>query len=171
MAYRYLPTGYELYLAKVGAVLGALWGLALGKVEILVWWYLAVMVFDFVTGVWAACKNDVFSPEYFQHGLVKKFLVLAIICLARGLDVCLAFALFDFPVAQCAFLTAFMATDFASSTKNIEEAGYGDVLPPILKRLVASMPSRLEGVISTGLTRAGLPEQPQKESHHDEPSP
>ena len=82
-----LPVGAEAAWIKIGAVLGVIWGATLESVAPLVYWYLAFMAADLLTGIWAACRTGTFSSKRLSLGMAKKGLAFFIITLAHGIDV------------------------------------------------------------------------------------
>lgn len=93
-----LPVGAEAAWLKIGAVLGVIWGATLASVAPLVYWYLAFMAADLLTGIWAACRTGTFSSKRLSFGMAKKGLAFFIITLAHGIDVSFWFVLHDLPL-------------------------------------------------------------------------
>ena len=90
-----LPVGAEAAWIKIGAVLGVIWGATLESVAPLVYWYLAFMAADLLTGIWAACRTGTFSSKRLSFGMAKKGLAFFIITLAHGIDVSFWFVRLD----------------------------------------------------------------------------
>ena len=102
-----LPVGAEAAWIKIGAVLGVIWGATLESVAPLVYWYLAFMAADLLTGIWAACRTGTFSSKRLSFGMAKKGLAFFIITLAHGIDVSFWFVLHDMPLFQSVTLCAY----------------------------------------------------------------
>ena len=144
-----LPVGAEAAWIKIGAVLGVIWGATLESVTPLVYWYLAFMAADLLTGIWAACRTGTFSSKRLSFGMAKKGLAFFIITLAHGIDVSFWF------VTLCAYACG----EFGSIVENIERAGFGDALPPVLKKLFLSLEKRLENAVDSKLDQIGLDDE------------
>ena len=129
-----LPVGAEAAWIKIGAVLGVIWGATLESVAPLVYWYLAFMAADLLTGIWAACRTGTFSSKRLSFGMAKKGLAFFIITLAHG-------------------------SEFGSIVEHIERAGFGDALPPVLKKLFLSLEKRLENAVDSKLDQIGLDDE------------
>lgn len=154
-----VPNGAEAALVKVGAVLGVIWGATLESVAPLVYWYLAFMAADVVTGIWAACRTGTFSSKKLSFGMAKKGLAFFIITLAHGIDVTFWFVLHDMPIFQSVTLCAYACGEFGSIIENVERAGFGDALPPVLKRLFLSLEKRFEQAVDSKLDQIGLDDE------------
>lgn len=154
-----LPVGAEAAWIKIGAVLGVIWGAALESVAPLVYWYLAFMAADLLTGIWAACRTGTFSSKRLSFGMAKKGLAFFIITLAHGIDVAFWFALHDMPLFQSVTLCAYACGEFGSIVENIERAGFGDALPPVLKKLFLTLEKRLENAVDSKLDQIGLDDE------------
>ena len=142
-----LPVGAEAAWIKIGAVLGVIWGATLESVAPLVYWYLAFMAADLLTGIWAACRTGTFSSKRLSFGMAKKGLAFFIITLAHGIDVSFWFVLHDMPLFQSVTLCAYAW------------AGFGDALPPVLKKLFLSLEKRLENAVDSKLDQIGLDDE------------
>lgn len=154
-----LPVGAEAAWIKIGAVLGVIWGATLESVAPLVYWYLAFMAADLLTGIWAACRTGTFSSKRLSFGMAKKGLAFFIITLAHGIDVSFWFVLHDMPLFQSVTLCAYACGEFGSIVENIERAGFGDALPPVLKKLSLSLEKRFENAVDSKLDQIGLDDE------------
>ena len=154
-----LVVGLAVGWIKIGAVLGVIWGATLESVAPLVYWYLAFMAADLLTGIWAACRTGTFSSKRLSFGMAKKGLAFFIITLAHGIDVSFWFVLHDMPLFQSVTLCAYACGEFGSIVENIERAGFGDALPPVLKKLFLSLEKRLENAVDSKLDQIGLDDE------------
>ena len=125
----------------------------------LVYWYLAFMAADLLTGIWAAGRTGTFSSKRLSFGMAKKGLAFFIITLAHGIDVSSWFVLHDMPLFQSVTLCAYACGEFGSIVENIERAGFGDALPPVLKKLFLSLEKRLENAVDSKLDQIGLDDE------------
>ena len=151
-----LPRSVEGALTILGGWLGLIWSATLQSVAPLAWWFAIFVVADFITGVWAGVKTTGFSSKVLYAGMFKKGIAFAIIILAHGLDVSFWYVLKDLPVFQSVVLCAYCCGEFGSIVENIERAGYGDALPPTLRKIFLTLESRLENAVDSKLDSIGL---------------
>lgn len=157
-----LPRTVEGALAIFGGWLGLIWSATLQLVAPLAWWFAIFVVADLITGVWAGIKTTGFSSKALHAGMVKKGIAFAIIILAHGLDVSFWYVLKELPVFQSVVLCAYCCGEFGSIVENIERAGYGDALPPTLRKLFLSLEERLANAVDKKLDSVGL----EDKEHH-----
>lgn len=150
------PRGAEAVLTLLGAWLGLIWGSTLQSVAPLLWWYAIFVGADIFTGIWAAFAQADFQPKKLSFGMVKKALSFAIIILSHGLDVSFWYVLHDMPVFQSITLCAYALGEFGSIVANIERAGYGAALPPVLRRVFLTMEERFANLVDKKLDDVGL---------------
>lgn len=152
----------------LGGWIGLVYGATLQSVAPLVWWFLIFVIADLITGIWAAMKTGAWSSKRLSFGMVKKGLAFAIIILAHGLDVSFWYILHDMPIFQSVTLCAYACGEFGSIIENIERAGYGDALPPALRRIFLSLEARLERAVDTKLDAIGLDDEKPKQDNKEE---
>lgn len=157
-----LPKTVEGALTILGGWIGLIWSAALQSVAPLAWWFAIFVAADFITGVWAGVKTTGFSSKVLYAGMFKKGIAFAIIILAHGLDVSFWYVLKDLPVFQSVVLCAYCCGEFGSIVENIERAGYGDALPPTLRKLFRSLEERLANAVDKELDSVGL----EDKEHH-----
>ena len=157
-----LPRTVEGALAIFSGWLGLIWSATLQSVAPLAWWFAIFVVADLITGVWAGVKTTGFSSKVLYAGMFKKGIAFAIIILAHGLDVSFWYVLKDLPVFQSVVLCAYCCGEFGSIVENIERAGYGDALPPTLRKLFLSLEERLANAVDKKLDSVGL----EDKEHH-----
>lgn len=150
-------------LTLFGAWLGLIWGSTLASVAPLVWWYATFVAADLVTGIWAAISQKDFRSKTLAAGMIKKALSFAIIILSHGLDVSFWYVLNNMPIFQSITLCAYACGEFGSIVENIERAGFGDALPPVLKRIFLTMEDRFNTLVDKKLDSIGL--QDEEEEH------
>ena len=93
--------------------------------------------------------------------MFKKGIAFAIIILAHGLDVSFWYVLKNLPVFQSVVLCAYCCGEFGSIVENIERAGYGDALPPALRKIFLTLEKRLENAVDSKLDSIGLDDAPK----------
>lgn len=168
MIHDLLPRGVDGALTVLGGWIGLVYGATLQSVAPLVWWFLIFVIADLITGIWAAMKTGAWSSKRLSFGMVKKGLAFAIIILAHGLDVSFWYILHDMPIFQSVTLCAYACGEFGSIIENIERAGYGDALPPALRRIFLSLEARLERAVDTKLDAIGLDDEKPKQDNKEE---
>ena len=69
------------------------------------------------------------------------------------------FVLHDMPLFQSVTLCAYACGEFGSIIENVERAGFGDALPPVLKKLFLSLEKRFENAVDSKLDQIGLDDE------------
>mgnify|MGYP005952806207 FL=1 len=138
-----LPQGTERALMTLGGAVGAAFSFAFGDIAPLMLWLAIFVVCDFVTAWLAALKNHCWSGTKLFWGVIRKMTMFSIIALAHGLDAALH-DLIGFYFVQSVVLTAYTAGEFGSIIKNLEKAGLGGVVPPILRYILYAVNQYLE---------------------------
>lgn len=159
MIHDLLPKTAEGALTILGGWIGLIYSATLQSVAPLLWWFLAFVVADIITGMWAAIATGTWSSRRLSTGMIKKGIAFAVIILAHGLDVSFWYILHDMPIFQSVTLCAYACGEFGSIVENIERAGFGDALPPVLKKLFLSLEKRLENAVDSKLDQIGLDDE------------
>ena len=162
MIHDLLPKTVEGALTILGGWIGLIYGATLQSVAPLVWWFLIFVIADLITGIWAAIKTGTWSSQRLSVGMVKKGLAFAIIILAHGLDVSFWYILHDMPVFQSVTLCAYACGEFGSIIENVEKAGYGEALPPALRKIFMTLEERLTNAVDKKLDAVGLEDKEDK---------
>lgn len=161
MIHDLLPKMVEGALTILGGWIGLIWSATLQSVAPLAWWFAIFVLTDLITGVWAGVKTTGFSSKALYAGMFKKGIAFAIIILAHGLDVSFWYVLKNLPVFQSVVLCAYCCGEFGSIVENIERAGYGDALPPALRKIFLTLEKRLENAVDSKLDSIGLDDAPK----------
>lgn len=161
MIHDLLPKTVEGALTILGGWIGLIWSATLQSVAPLAWWFAIFVLTDLITGVWAGVKMTGFSSKALYAGMFKKGIAFAIIILAHGLDVSFWYVLKNLPVFQSVVLCAYCCGEFGSIVENIERAGYGDALPPALRKIFLTLEKRLENAVDSKLDSIGLDDAPK----------
>lgn len=161
MIHDLLPKTVEGALTILGGWIGLIWSATLQSVAPLAWWFAIFVLTNLITGVWAGVKTTGFSSKALYAGMFKKGIAFAIIILAHGLDVSFWYALKNLPVFQSVVLCAYCCGEFGSIVENIERAGYGDALPPALRKIFLTLEKRLENAVDSKLDSIGLDDAPK----------
>lgn len=104
------------------------------------------MVIDFVTGWVAASKSGDFDSHILRDGVPRKVLIIAVCGLSHGLDV-LFEPVIGVSIFQSMVICMYGLSEFASIIENLEKAGYGKSIPPILRRLIGALNHKLEDTV------------------------
>jgi phage-related holin len=161
MIHDLLPKTVEGALTILGGLIGLIWSATLQSVAPLAWWFAIFVLTNLITGVWAGVKTTGFSSKALYAGMFKKGIAFAIIILAHGLDVSFWYVLKNLPVFQSVVLCAYCCGEFGSIVENIERAGYGDALPPALRKIFLTLEKRLENAVDSKLDSIGLDDAPK----------
>lgn len=161
MIHDLLPKTVEGALTILGGWIGLIWSATLQSVAPLAWWFAIFVLTDLITGVWAGVKTTGFSSKALYAGMFKKGIAFAIIILAHGLDVSFWYVLKNLPVFQSVVLCAYCCGEFGSIVENIERAGYGDALPPALRKIFLTLEKSLENAVDSKLDSIGLDDAPK----------
>lgn len=139
-----LPQGAERVMVAAGGTLGAALSFAFGDVGPLLVWLLVFVCFDFATGMYAAWRTSTWSSKRVFIGVLKKTVIFWIVALSHGLDVTLQPLLDSWAIFQSITICAYAAGEFGSIIENLERAGLGGAVPPVLRRLVKTLDERIE---------------------------
>ena len=139
----YLSSGVERSLMAIGGVIGAAFSFAFGDVAPLILWLAIFVTADMVTGILAAIRSNSLSGKKLFYGTVRKVVMFCIIALAHGLDASLQ-DLLSFDFVQSIVIVAYTAGEFGSVIKNLEKAGLGGIVPPVLRYILYAINQYLE---------------------------
>lgn len=139
----WLGAGTERTLMTIGGAVGAAFSFAFGDVAPLMLWLSIFVACDFITAWLAAFKNHNWSSSKLFFGVIKKMVMFSIIALAHGLDVTLH-DLIHINFVQSVVIVAYTAGEFGSVIKNLEKAGLGSIVPPVLRYILYAINQYLE---------------------------
>lgn len=139
--------GLDRSITAIGSLAGAVWGFAFAEaIWPLVWWLAIFICIDFVTGWYAAAKTGDFESSILRDGVPRKVLIIAVCGLSHGLDV-LFEPVIGVSIFQSMVICMYGLSEFASILENLEKAGYGKSIPPILRRLIGALNHKLENTV------------------------
>lgn len=139
--------GLDRSITAIGSLAGAVWGFAFAEaIWPLVWWLAIFICIDFVTGWYAAAKTGDFESGILRDGVPRKVLIIAVCGLSHGLDV-LFEPVIGVSIFQSMVICMYGLGEFASILENLEKAGYGKSIPPILRRLIGALNHKLENTV------------------------
>lgn len=137
----------ERSAAAVGSLLGAFWSFAFAEtIWPLVWWLAIFIIVDFITGWLAASRTGKFESKKLRAGVLGKVLTITVCGLSHGLDV-LFEPVIGVSIFQSMVICMYGLGEFASILENLERAGYGQSIPPILRRLIGALNHKLEDTV------------------------
>jgi toxin secretion/phage lysis holin len=139
----WLGPGSERPLMAIGGFVGAAFSFAFGNVAPLMMWLAIFVTFDFITGWLAALRNHSWSGSKLFYGVLRKVTMFCIVALAHGLDV----TIYDFihvNFVQSIVIVAYTAGEFGSVIRNLEKAGLGGIVPPVLRYILYALNQYLE---------------------------
>ena len=131
---------YQLYTTlevKLGVLFALIWGilnLLLGGIDAPIMALSALILLDFITGVASACKRGELCSAKGAKGLFKKAGVFGCIMIAVMLDTAMATHTFRGMV-----ISGFAIIEALSLLENIDKLGYGEYIPPFLRRKIEQL--------------------------------
>lgn len=115
----------------IGGVVSFLYG---GDAKGVLTWLVIFIIADYVTGTFAALRLGEWTSALGAKGLCKKVFVLFLVALCHGLDTMTPNGMISLRDV-CAF--AFCANEFGSLIENLDRSGYGDFIPPTVRKAFA----------------------------------
>lgn len=138
-----LPSGSDRVLMTLGGAVGAAFSFAFGDVKPLLLWLCVFVTIDMLLGMFAALRTGTWCGRKIFWGTVRKVLMFSIVALAHGLDETLH-GLIGFQFVQSVVIVAYTAGEFGSIIKNLERAGLGGVVPPVLRYILYAINQYLD---------------------------
>lgn len=143
MLQQFLPDQAERVLMTIGGVTGGLISFAFGDVGSLLWWLVIFVVVDYITGTLGALRTGTWESRIAGFGVTKKVLYFGIVALAHGLDQAFH-PLLRVEIIRDIVICAYTAGEFGSIVENLERCGCADVVPPVIRRMIAALNQRVE---------------------------
>lgn len=134
-----IPSWGERLWMAIGGAIGAVFGFLFGEVTDGMLWLFTFLAIDYVTGIWAACRTQSLSSERGFRGILKKFLILAVVALSHGLD-----QMAGTQFIQTAIIFAYGLNEMTSIIENLERAGYGSIVPDAVRQILKIVRDREE---------------------------
>ena len=129
-----IPNFLERVVLGIGACIGYVWALAFDNVHLAMQWFLVLMLSDYLSGVYQALRFGEYDSKKGANGLIKKFIILWLCALARGLDVIIGIT-----IIQQVFIGAFGLNEMMSIIENV-----GRVHPGLVPKQVQCFLERLK---------------------------
>lgn len=147
----------------IGGAVGACFSFAFGDVAPLMLWLAIFVSADMVTGMLSAIRQKSWCGKKLFWGVIRKVAMFTIIALAHGLDVALH-DLIHIDFVQSVVIVAYTAGEFGSVIKNLEKAGLGGIVPPVLRYILYAINQYLEERASKTLPiKLHAPDQKDKQ--------
>ena len=140
---QWLGAGTERVLMTVGGAIGAAFSFAFGDVAPLMLWLAIFVTADMITGMLSAIRTNSWCGKTLFWGVIRKVVMFSIIALAHGLDMTLH-DLIHIDFVQSVVIVAYTAGEFGSVIKNLEKAGLGGIVPPVLRYILYAINQYLE---------------------------
>lgn len=116
---------------SIGGIISFLYG---GDARQVLLWLVIFVIADYFTGTFAALRLGEWTSALGAKGLFKKVFVLLLVALCHGLDTMSPNDMISLRDI-CAF--AFCANEFGSIIENVDRAGFGDFIPPTVRKAFA----------------------------------
>mgnify|MGYP003266273939 CR=1 FL=1 len=133
------PTELEQILLSIGAVAGMVISIALGGVDKMIYALLALCVIDYLTGTLAALKTGQWGSKEGFIGLLRKTVIFSVVALANLIDVAI-----DVHALRQMAICAYALNEAGSIIENIDRAGWGSIIPNILRKALVQINEKAE---------------------------
>ena len=143
MINQFLPDQAERVLMMIGGVFGGFFSFAFGGSSSLLWWLLIFVIVDYMTGTVGALRTGTWASKTAGFGVTKKVLYFGIVALAHGLDQTFQ-PLLRVEIMRDIVICAYVAGEFGSIVENLERCGCADVVPPVIRHMIAALNKRVE---------------------------
>ena len=100
----------------------------LGGVDIPLIWLFIFVVIDYLSGSWYAIKSCNWSSSVGGKGIIKKIIIFLMVVIANGIDQSTGIN-----YIRQAVIIAYLINESGSILENIENLGYGSIIPSVLR--------------------------------------
>ena len=101
----------------------------LGGVDIPLIWLFVFVVIDYLSGSWYAIKSGNWSSSTGGKGIIKKIIIFLMVVIANGIDQSTGIN-----YIRQAVIIAYLINESGSILENIENLGYGSIIPSVLRK-------------------------------------
>ena len=101
----------------------------LGGVDIPLIWLFIFVVIDYLSGLWYAIKSGNWSSSVGGRGIIKKIIIFLMVVIANGIDQSTGIN-----YIRQAVIIAYLINESGSILENIENLGYGSIIPSVLRK-------------------------------------
>lgn len=133
------PTELEQILLGVGSVVGMGISLALGGVDKMIYALIALCIIDYATGTIAALKTGQWSSKEGFIGLLRKTVIFSVVSLANLIDMAI-----DVHALRQMAICAYALNEAGSIIENVDRAGWGSIIPAILRKALVQLNDKAE---------------------------
>lgn len=133
------PTELEQILLGVGSVVGMGISLALGGVDKMIYALIALCIIDYATGTIAALKTGQWGSKEGFIGLLRKTVIFSVVALANLIDMAI-----DVHALRQMAICAYALNEAGSIIENIDRAGWGSIIPAILRKALVQLNDKAE---------------------------
>lgn len=133
------PTELEQILMSIGAVVGMVISIALGGVDKMIYALLALCIVDYATGTVAALRTGQWGSKEGFIGLLRKTVIFSVVALANLIDIAI-----DVHALRQMAICAYALNEAGSIIENIDRAGWGSIIPGILRKALVQLNERAE---------------------------
>ena len=122
----------------------------LGGVDIPLIWLFIFVVIDYLSGSWYAIKSGNWSSSVGGKGIIKKIIIFLMVVIANGIDQSTGIN-----YIRQAVIIAYLINESGSILENIENLGYGSIIPSVLS-ILENIENLGYGSIIPSVLRSGL---------------
>lgn len=101
----------------------------LGGIDIPLIWLFIFVVIDYLSGSWYAIKSGNWSSSVGGKGILKKIIIFLMVVIANGIDQSTGIN-----YIRQAVIIAYLINESGSILENIENLGYGSIIPSVLRK-------------------------------------
>lgn len=101
----------------------------LGGVDVPLIWLFIFVVIDYLSGSWYAIKSGNWSSSVGGKGIIKKIIIFIMVVIANGVDQSTGIN-----YIRQAVIIAYLINESGSILENIENLGYGSIIPSVLRK-------------------------------------
>ena len=101
----------------------------LGGVDIPLIWLFIFVVIDYLSGSWYAIKSGNWLSSVGGKGIIKKIIIFLMVVIANGIDQSTGIN-----YIRQAVIIAYLINESGSILENIENLGYGSIIPSVLRK-------------------------------------
>lgn len=118
-------------LASVGGSIKGFFNFTIGGFDTQLDILLLLMCADVITGTIAGIKNTGFMSSKCRDGITKKIITIILVSVCHMLGVVL-----ELPMIRNAVIIAFVLNETASIFENVENMGYGKIIPEKIRNIL-----------------------------------
>ena len=118
-------------LASIGGSISGFFNFTIGGFDTQLEILLLLMCADVVTGTIAGIKKTGFMSGKARDGLTKKIITIILVSVCHMLGIIL-----ELPMIRNAVIVAFVLNEVASIFENVENMGYGKIIPEKIRNIL-----------------------------------